>query len=136
VSADENKAIVLRYFLESHNHPYNLDVMDETCVPEYAEEHKRWQRMEREAFPDKHFTLEDVIAEGDKVVLRWTIRGTHLGEFWTPVGIAAPTGKPFTLTSTVIYRVVDGQIVQEWPCHDWLRVVQQFGAEIRLPGRS
>lgn len=133
MSAQENKAIVLRYFLESHNAPYDLDVMDETCAPEYAAEHKRWQRMEREAFPDKHFTIEDVIAEGDKVALRWTIRGTHLGEFWTPAGTAAPTDKPITLTSTAIYRVADGRIVEEWPWHDWLRLVQQLGAEVRLP---
>ncbi len=42
MSAEANKAIVLRYFLLSHNHPYNLDVMDETCVPDYAAEHKQW----------------------------------------------------------------------------------------------
>lgn len=134
MTAEVSKAIVLRYFLESHNVPYDLDVMDETCVPEYAAEHKRWQRMEREAFPDKHFTIEDGVADGDKVALRWTIRGTHLGEFWTPAGTAAPTGKPITLTSTVIYRVADGRIIEEWPCHNWLRLVQQFAAEVRLPG--
>jgi hypothetical protein len=71
MSAKENKAVVLRYFLESHNPPYNLDVMDETCIPEYAEAHKRWQRMERAALPDKVFTLEDVIAEGT----RWCCAG-------------------------------------------------------------
>jgi hypothetical protein len=70
MSAEENKALVLRYFLESHNPPYNLDMMDETCIPAYAEVHKRWQQMERAALPDKVFTLEDVIAEGDRVVLR------------------------------------------------------------------
>jgi predicted ester cyclase len=136
MSAEENKALVLRYFLESHNPPYDLEVMDATCIPEYAEAHKRWQRMERAALPDKVFTLEDVIAEGDKVVLRWTIRGTHLGDFGTPVGVAHATGKAITLTSTVIYRVADGRIVQEWSTHDWLRLLQQFGAEVRLPGRG
>jgi predicted ester cyclase len=132
MSEAENMAIGRRHFRESHGHPYNLDVMDETRIPAYAEEHKRWQRMEHEAIADRHFAVEDVVAEGDKVVLRWTVCATHLGEFWTPVGTAAPTGQPFALTSTVIYRVADGRIAEEWPCHDWLRVVQQFGgARIR-----
>src|SRR5690349_377093 len=109
MSIEANKAIVLRYFLESHNEPYNLAVIDELWNPELAEERKRWQQMERVAFPDKHFTLEDVLAEDDRVVLRWTIRATHLGEFWTPVGIAQPTGKPIKLTSMVIYRLANGK---------------------------
>ena len=60
MSAEEHKAIVLRYFLQSHNPPYDLDVIDETCSPAFAEGRKRWQRMERAAFPDKHFTIEDM----------------------------------------------------------------------------
>ena len=123
---------MLRYFLESHNSPYNLDVMDETCIPEYAEFHKNWQRMERTAFPDKHFTIEQIIAEDDKVVLRWTIRGTHSGEFWTPEGTVSPTGKSIELTSIVIYRVADGKIVEEWIVIDWLNILKQFGAEVKI----
>ena len=52
------------------------------------------------------------------------------------MGTAAPTGKPLELTSTVIYRVAVGRIVGEWPCRNRLRVVQQFGAEVRLPGHT
>jgi len=126
MSVDENKAVVLRYFLESHNPPYNLDVIDETCIPEYAEVHRHWQQMERAALPDKEFTIEDVIAEGDKVVLRWTIHGTHLGEFATPLGSVPATGRRITLTSTATYRLAGGRI-------DWLHLLQQFGAEMRLP---
>ena len=136
MSIEANKATVLRYFLESHNAPYNLDVMDETCSPAFAEGQKSWQRMERAAYPDKHFAIEDVVAEGDKVLLRWTIRGTHLGEFWTPVGTVSPTGKTITLTSMVLYRLVDGKIVEESGVHDWLSLLLQFGAEVRLPGRE
>ena len=134
MSAEENKAIVLRYFLQSHNPPYDLDVIDETCSPAFAEGRKRWQRMERAAFPDKHFTIEDVVAEGDKVVLRWTIRGTHQSAFWTPVGTALPTGDPITLTSMALFRLADGRIVEERNTHDWLRLLQQGSAEVRLPG--
>jgi predicted ester cyclase len=134
LSTETNKATVLRYFLESHNAPYNLDVMDETCSPAYAAEHKRWRQMERAAFPDKLFTVEDVIAEGDQVLLRWTIRGTHLGEFWTPAGTALPTGNAIILTSMALYRLSDGKIIEERNVHDWLALLLQFGAEVKLPG--
>ena len=131
---ESNKATVLRYFLESHNHPYNLDIMDETCSPEYAEAHKAWQRMERTAFPDKHFTIEQIIAEDDKVVLRWTVRGTHLGEFWTPEGTVPPTQHHITLTTIAIFRLADGRIVEECNVIDWLSLLKQFGTEVKLPG--
>jgi predicted ester cyclase len=132
---EANKKIVLRYFLESHNEPYNLDVIDELWSAEGAEGIKSWQQMEREAFPDKHFTIDDVVAEGDKVVLRWTISATHLGEFWTPVGPAQPTGKRITLTSMVVYRLEDGKIVEQNGVHDWLDLLTQFGAEVKLPAQ-
>jgi hypothetical protein len=80
VSPEMNKTIVLRYFLVSHNAPYNLDVIDEVCKPAYAAQQREWHAMERTAFPDNNFDVEDVIAEGDKVVLRWHFRGTHLGD--------------------------------------------------------
>ena len=132
MSTEINKATVLRYFLETHNAPYNLDVMDEICSPAFAADHKDWQRMERAAFPDKHFTIEDVVAEGDKVLLRWTIRGTHLGEFWTPIGTAQPTGNAITLTSMALFRLIDGKIIDEWNVHDWLDLLLQLGAEVKL----
>ena len=132
MSGAENKALVLRYFLESHNPPYRLDVIDETCAPEYAEQQKAWHQMEREAFPDKHFDIEEVIAEGDKVVLRWRFRGTHSGPFWTPAGTIPATGRPLTLTATLTYRLEDGKIAEEWAALDWLSVVQQLGAQVNL----
>jgi hypothetical protein len=61
VSAEANKAIVLQYFLASHNALYNQDVIDEVCTPAYTEQ-REWHEMEREAFPDKHFDVEGVIA--------------------------------------------------------------------------
>ena len=136
MSGAENIAVVRRYFLESHNAPYNLDVMDETCVPAYAEQQKAWHRMEREAFPDKHFEVEDAVAFGDRVVLRWRVRGTHRGAFWTPIGTVPATGKQLELSATITYRLEDGRIAEEWACIDWLDVVRQFGAVVQLPGRQ
>lgn len=67
------------------------------------------------------------------MLLRWTIRGTHLGEFWTPVGTALPTGKKIADTSMVLYGLADGKIIEERAVHDWLALLLQFGAEVKLP---
>ena len=64
MSVEENKAVVRRYFLETHNPPYNLDVIDETCAPAYAQGRWRWMRIERTAFPDARHTIDAVIAAG------------------------------------------------------------------------
>ena len=86
------------------------------------------------AFPDQQHVVEELIAEGDKVAPRLVIRGTHQGAFWTPVGTALPTGNPITLTSMALFRLADGRIVEERNTHDWLRLLQQGSAEVRLPG--
>ena len=74
-------------------------------------------------FPDFRFTIEEMIAEGDKVVVRWTTRGTHQGIFR---GIP-PTGKQVTITGVEIHRVVGGKIVEGWRKWDRIDVMQQLG---------
>ena len=76
------------------------------------------------AFPDWHATIEDVIAEGDKVVHRIKGGGTHKDEW---MGIAA-TDKHVTTTGILIYRIDNGKIVEEWLQYDVLGVMQQLGA--------
>lgn len=75
-------------------------------------------------FPDLHATIEDMISEGDKVVLRWRVEGTHTGEF---MGIA-PSNMKITLGITEIFRVADGQLVEAWDQFDQLSLMQQIGA--------
>ena len=75
-------------------------------------------------FPDSQMTIEDLIAEGDKVVYRGTIRGTHRGAF---MGIA-PTGKHVTFTGIAIFRVEEGKIAELWQNLDTLGLLQQLGA--------
>ena len=70
-----------------------------------------------------HFTIEDLIAEGDRVVVRWTNAGTHVGEF---VGIPA-TGRTFTIAGIDIYRVADGQLCEHWHVIDQLGMLAQLG---------
>jgi steroid delta-isomerase-like uncharacterized protein len=69
------------------------------------------------------FTIEDVIAEGDRVVVRWTNSGTHVGEF---AGIP-PTGRAFSIAGIDIYRVVEGRLAEHWHVVDQLAMLGQLG---------
>lgn len=85
--------------------------------------------MIRAAFPDLHVTVEDMVAEGDKVVARVTMSGTHKGEF---MGIA-PTGKQITVGIIEILRIAGGKVVEHWNVVDSLGMMQQLGA-VPAPG--
>jgi steroid delta-isomerase-like uncharacterized protein len=87
------------------------------------------------ALPDFHSTIEDMIAEGDTVVARMTLRGTHLGQL---LGIP-PSGAPIVMTTISIVRITNGQIVERWNISDTLGLVRQIGVVIKLaypPGIS
>jgi predicted ester cyclase len=77
------------------------------------------------------FTIEDVITEGDEVVVRWTVRGTHQGEF---MGIP-PTNNRVTLTGMSIERVSGDKIVETWDSYDAMGLMQQLGV-IPEPGQA
>ena len=74
-------------------------------------------------FPDLHSTVLDTISEGNKVVLRWQIEGTHTGDF---LGVP-PSGNKITLDVTEIFRVENGQLVEAWDQWDRLGLMQQIG---------
>jgi predicted ester cyclase len=93
-------------------------------MPPNREGEKRLLRMHRAAFADAEATIDDQIAEGDKVVTRWTFRSTHKGKF---MGIA-PTGKRVTITGINIHRIEGGKIVELWRQKDVLGLMQQLGA--------
>jgi len=135
MSVEENKALVRRTYEEVLNNG-DLDVADELYAREYVytspgspelrgpEGFKQLVRMLRGAFPDLRFTPEELIAEGDSVVSRWTGRGTHQGEF---KGIS-PTGKQVTVTGMVIHRLANGKFVEDREELDALGLLQQLGA--------
>ena len=79
--------------------------------------------MYRTAFPDLRMTIEDMTAEGDRVVVRWTVRGTQTGEM---MGMPA-TGKPTTVTGMFLNRLAAGKIVEGWGNFDALGMMQQLG---------
>ena len=96
-------------------------VQHDTLVPAAADGPSGQQQMLlalRTGFPDLRFAVEDVVADVDTVVVRWTLRGTHDGEF---SGLA-PSGSPVTLPGTSIFRVEAGQIAESWVTYDshWL----------------
>ena len=136
MSIEENKALVRREYEEGVNKG-NLAVLDEIFAPDYAghlgglpepirgrEAFKRFITTWRTAFPDLYTTIEDMIAEGDRVVVRHTWRGTQKGEF---SGIS-PTGRQVIFTGIDIYRIAGGKIVEEWDNNDDLGMLQQLGA--------
>ena len=132
---EANKAI-LRRVLEEVLNQKNLDLADEFYATSYVnhippnpeirgpEGFKQLFAMQFAAFPDFHLTAEDIIAEGDKVVTRWTFTGTHEGEL---MGLP-PTGKKVMVTGMVINRFADGKIVEDWENYDILGLMQQLTA--------
>ncbi len=131
----ENKAIVRRLLEELWNKG-NLSLADEILATNYVhhdpstpdfgrgpEGEKKRATLYRTAFPDLQLAIEDMVAEGDRVVTRWTARGTHKGDL---SGIA-PTAKQFTLTGVSIDRISGGKIVEGWVNWDALGMFQQLG---------
>ena len=133
MSTEENKALVLRW--EELWNQGNLTLADELFSPDFVlhdassfleirgpEGYKQDITRFRTAFPDLQITLEDIVAEGEKVVGRWTARGTHQG----PLRSIAPTSAHVTLTGIDIFRIVDGKIAEEWSNADGLGMLQQL----------
>ena len=130
MSLEENKQVVRR-FVEAYN-TGNVDLLDEILAPDYfdhtnqvdAEGLKQLIKMAFAAFPAYHETIEDIIAEGDKVwILVKTNTGKHTGEF---MGVA-PTGKKLTTLAVDILRVVNGKIVEYRDVVDRLDFLNQLG---------
>jgi steroid delta-isomerase-like uncharacterized protein len=136
MSAEENKAVVRREIEELFNHTGNLDAADEIYAPDYVghepafgdvrgvEGAKEFAADMRQAFPDLESTIEDQIAEGDKVVTRFSSRGTHQGE---TEDLGPPTGNRVEITGITIERFSDGKIAEDWTNFDALGMMQQLG---------
>ena len=124
MSVETNKALLRRYYQEVINQG-NLSTIDQLFAPDLVESFKQAVTMSRTAFPDLHVTIEDQIAEGDRVVTRWTAKGTHKGLF---LGVP-PTDKLVTVTAIHIHQVTNGRIVKLWEEINLLGVMQQLGAD-------
>jgi predicted ester cyclase len=141
VSAEENKAVILRLFDEVYN-GHNLDALDELVAEDVVnhsatEEHKRGIEGFRHVMewgtalmPDGRYELLDVIAEGDKVACHVRVSGTMRGELF---GVP-PTGKSAAFEHVHWHRVAGGKLVERWAVRDDLGALIQFGI-IDPPGR-
>ena len=138
MSLEENKSVV-RGWIEAYN-KRELD-FDNFLAPDYVDHSnhvdlegaKQLFAIGLQAYPDWHETIEDIVAEGDKVWVLLSYTGTHKGEF---MGLP-PTGKKITSKAVDIYRVVDGKLAEYWNVTDTLSIFKQIGAvEITEKGKK
>ena len=123
MSAEENKAVVRREQEELWNHTGDLGAAEELFAAGQAKAAKQEAADFRRGFPDVISTIEDLIAEEDKVVARWRSRATHQGDY---MGIA-PSGKEVEYTGISFYRIEGGKIAQSWNIEDQLGLMRQIG---------
>jgi steroid delta-isomerase-like uncharacterized protein len=140
MSTEQNKSIVRRWIEEGWN-KHNLAVIDEVYAPNFVQHEPEPQTVNSSealkqyvgayltAFPDLSLSIEDLIAEGDKVVWRFVSNGTHAGPY---MGMPA-TGKKGVITGIVIFRLENSRIVEAWVNIDALGLLQQLGV-IPMPG--
>jgi predicted ester cyclase len=138
MSTEQNKAVTRRYFDELWNQN-NLAVLDEILAPGVkghaagqtfggVDTFSQRSKTLHTIYSKPHFTIEDQIAEGDKVLVRWTLRGKHTGEY---MGVR-PTGNDVVATGMNLFRLADGRIAELWVEADDLGELQQLGV-ITLP---
>ena len=150
MSTEENKAIIRRFYesfgkedsvrriREAENREAEAEKVLRTIFTEYyapdciihdtegdrsVEEDIKWTVKYISAFPDLKATVEDMVAEGDKVVTRWVMNGTHEGSIYD----IPATQKRVTVNGITIKRIASGKIVEEWPLIDMLGTMQQLG---------
>ncbi len=140
MSAEENKAIARRAYDAINRNDLNAleemvdsDITDHDPAPGQGpglEGVKQYFSSLHAAFPDVEMDVEDMIAEGEKVVARVSVSGTHQGEF---LGIE-PTGNRVTIKGIDILRITDGKVVEHWGNFDDLGMLQQLGVMEPPPG--
>jgi len=130
---EENKAIICKMFEAINSR--DLALLDEFFVPDFVlnmndkqtvgwEVNKQVVENEIRAFPDFHVTIEDIIAEGDRVCVRLQETGTHIGDYR---GFSSTSNK-VSYAVVAIWRLVEGKIVEGWIVYDQLNFLQQLGA--------
>ena len=130
-----NRAVVRRLYEEAFNRG-RLEVLDELAGPDFvshntpgasapgAESVKATVTMTRARFPDRRYELRDVLAEGDRVAVRWTMRGTNTGQH---PGAPPATGRPVVVSGYAFYRLEGGLLREQWAAVDRLDILQQLG---------
>jgi predicted ester cyclase len=133
---EENKRAYLR-FVDEVLVPWNLDRLDEFHTSDFVKHDgmteiatggvsssQRWLRIFHEAFPDLRYDVDDLMADGDKVIARVTMRGTHTGASF--MGLK-PSGRAFEIKTIDIVRMRDGRAAEHWGARDTLDLLRQLG---------
>lgn len=135
MSEAENEALLRRYYEEVVNQGA-LDVVDHIIAPDYVSHHndpahlphgpagvKAFISMTRQGFPDLKLTVDDLFAQGDQVASRWTMEGTHTGDWFG----APPSGKRAKWWGVSITRFANGVVAEDWYNFDQVSLLQQLG---------
>ncbi len=134
MAIEENKVIARRVWEEIW-HRGNLDAIDRLFTADFVrhdpngrvlrgvEQNRQFIAGMQVAFPDLHYTVEDEIGAGDKLVVRYRFEGTHQGQFRS----VPPTGQRVSYSGILIYRFADGKIAEQWTEADLLTFFQQLG---------
>lgn len=136
MTTSQNKAAIRRLYEEFVNNG-NMETFNELVAEDVTEHEefpglspdregvKQFFAMMRQAFPDLRFVVEEMLAEGDKVVCRFRMQGTHRGEF---LGVA-PRGNRVDVAAIDVFRLADGQVKEHWGVTDSLSMMQQLGVQ-------
>ena len=134
----EQLKAAMREIIEEGWNRGNLDVMDKYYAlyyvrhkPPFADINgpaaaKKFVADSRSSYPDQRVTIHELVAEGNRVVSRWTFKGTQVGE--SPTTHVSGTGKRVTFSGCNIAHWENGKLVEEWEYSDWLILLNQFGA--------
>ena len=147
MSTEQNKVVVRRYFEGDRDGRDNTAVWEEICDPDLVVlgaglpepvrglgAVKLFTIAIHSAFSNFGLTVEDLIADGDRVAARWTMRGSHTAPLALPGMNLPPTGKQIAVSGMSICRVANGKLVEERVQGDWMGLMQQLGA-IPSPGQ-
>lgn len=91
-----------------------------------------WHERIRQAFPDLHYEIDELVAVNERVVMRWTARGTHRGTLW---GVLPATGRTARWRGLHLLTVTDGRISEVWAAAEWVQVLEQLGVRL-LPAQN
>lgn len=139
MAQEENKNVIKRFYHEVWN-KFDLSVVDELFSPDYifndlpswrkqgSQDLKEFVADNHRMFPDVYHTVDDLIAEGDKVAYRFTGTETHKAELYGPLGIIPPTNKKVTWKGNGIARFNNGKIVEVWVITNNIDLMKQLGA--------
>jgi predicted ester cyclase len=138
MSTEENKAIVRRW-IEEWFSKHNQSVVDELVGPDFIDHGRPGQQPGPEgvkqgatandsAFSDMRFAIDDLIAEGDKVVAFGTWTGVHQGELSTAVGTIPATGNRVIVPAAIVFRIADGKLAEQWGIMEEVSLLKQIGA--------